>query len=91
LPGDRASRPAVAKAGRLGLGLKIVHRVAEIDGGSFAQTGAADQGTTARIVFLSVVDKHRGDFMDLVRRQRQTEKKQELFQKNSIENSITTN
>jgi hypothetical protein len=49
--GGQCSKPASANADRLGLGLKIVGRIAEIHGGSFALTKSPGQGATARIVF----------------------------------------
>jgi signal transduction histidine kinase len=49
--GGRHSKPAAANADRLGLGLKIVGRIAEIHGGSFTLTRLPGQGATARIVF----------------------------------------
>ena len=50
-PGDPASLPSAQSADRLGLGLKIVRRIAEIHGGSFDFTTAPGQGAAARIVF----------------------------------------
>jgi signal transduction histidine kinase len=49
--GGQISKPAAANADRLGLGLKIVGRIAEIHGGSFALTRSPGQGATARIDF----------------------------------------
>nr|WP_246781428.1 sensor histidine kinase [Rhodoblastus sphagnicola] len=49
--GGRFSKPATVNADRLGLGLKIVGRIADIHGGSFALTMLPGQGATARIVF----------------------------------------
>lgn len=54
---SRTPKMAIANADRLGLGLKIVRRIAEIHGGSFDLTRESGQGATARIVFSSSVDK----------------------------------
>ena len=47
-------RAASGSADRIGLGLKIVHRIAEIHGGSFEWTKVPGQGATARIIFATV-------------------------------------
>jgi signal transduction histidine kinase len=49
--GGQFMKSAAANADRLGLGLKIVSRIAEIHGGSFALTTSPGPGATARIVF----------------------------------------
>ena len=48
---ESEKKSLAGRADRIGLGLKIVGRIAEIHGGSFEWTKAPGQGATARIIF----------------------------------------
>jgi signal transduction histidine kinase len=51
---ESGKRAGVGSPDRIGLGLKIVHRIAEIHGGSFEWTKGPGQGAIARISFARI-------------------------------------
>jgi len=55
--GESEKKALAGSADRIGLGLKIVGRIAEIHGGSFEWTKVPGQGATARISFATVRQK----------------------------------